>query len=658
MQCLPHAVEDGKITITLAAPQPADREPDGPAKRRRELVRRVGLAMLSSRLNREATRTQAGIMLFYADKHFVLPHTGWLELGAEVKVAHVNEGLSHIVREWRRARDHGFTDMELGEAIGNLRGEIRRNFSTRLSRGAASAAHLLMESELNGRVFESPEVELNRSRSDLASTTKAECEELIRANWNQPALRVLLSGAVFAEWEDGATQIVSSVLAESPKPAPVTAEVRPLEIAPFGGAGRIVRREVDRERGWLEAEFANHVVVRLRPVPSLGGMVDVKVLAGYGALSAPPECPGLLAAADLLLFWHPLAGWRELELHAALAGIEASVKFRPENTSFAWSGETDRSTLGRQLELLCACIARPGLEAARSWRPGKRDKSWSEGRLAGWDSLTRTFARVVAGDDPRLNNQFAGFQATTGRMVIEWMEPVFSRARLCVLIAGDFFSSGGAGDALQNIRRLAGEREMECANSLSWSDPAASRDLEERPPSGTRAGTVLSMPVTASKTADEDLHLALLEQIATLRIRKVLRESQGASYSPRAFAGRMPDRNMDSIGAGVECAEGQSDETGEALREVFSALQRDGWTEDEFRRAARPLAWSLRTSARRPDWWIEQLAEPVVCPAADRIEPGTLLKMAPAVRELTKRALDPAAAVEIRIEPALAVPKE
>jgi predicted Zn-dependent peptidase len=219
------------------------------------------------------------------------------------------------------------------------------------------------------------------------------------------------------------------------------------------------------------------------------------------------------------------------------------------------------------------------------------------------------------------------------------------------LIAGDFSPR----EAMQSLARTFGALPERAAWNARCPYPALEVPeacvSRERPGSCRTAAAMLSIPVKASQNAAGDLQLCLLDGIAGLRLRKVLRESLGASYSPAAFAGRSCDLTHDWIGGYARCAEGRSEEIGEVLRGVFRDLHRDGWSDDEFRRAARPLAYTLRAAARRPDWWLSSLVEPDICPPAETIDAAALLKMEPQVRNLARRALDPSAAIELRVEP-------
>ena len=652
IECVRHAEEDGRIRLTIAAPQPVDREPDSPAMRRRSLVRHLGLTMMKHRENRTATSRDIGLALFSSGQEEVVPRLGWLEISGNTRQASLSAALEHLACEWRRARDKGFNDLEFAEARSEFRKEARRRLASRLSRSTADTADRLVESERRRHFYEAPEVELNRTRTDLANITREECEALIREAWSHPVIRFVLSGEVTAEMEQAAAETLQRAWAKPPEPPPLAKPPRSLVIAPFGETGRLTRRSVDRERGCLDAEFANHVLLRIKPMSGLGGMATVRVLLGHGRLSVPPDRPGLIAAAHLLEYWHPLAGWNQPELEAALADIEADTQFACGENAFEWLGQTDRATLARQLELLCACLVRPGLEGLPTpWHPGTTAITWVEMQKAGVDASLLALRRQLMGDDPRFAPLTESFKLTDDRQAADWLVPFCREARVCIIIAGDFAPQ----EALASAARTFGAIPLRTA----WHEPSPFPLLpvpdpgvrREHPDKGRHAEVFLSLPLERPRNTTEDLQAGLLAEVIKLRMRRVLREELGASYSPGSRTSPSPDLARYWLRAQVRCADGKSEVIGEALHQLVAGLHRDGWSEDEFKRAARPLAWTIRAAARSPESWLDWLEEPHLCPVPAKLDAATLLKMEPQVKELARRVLDPAAAIELRVEP-------
>jgi zinc protease len=654
VDCLPCRAGQDKVALRIAVPQPEDTDPDSAAKKRTSLGVVLSLHMMSRRLSATARATGMNAVDLDCGCVPLTPRFRWLEASETTGRTSFPAVLEHLAREWRRARDTGFTDAEFAAAKSDARKSMRTRFSHRLSRSVVSSADLLLQTVRYGTVFESAEDELNRSRILLSSLTRAECEELGREWWSRKVMHVLISGDLTQELADEATKAVRKVWAKPPSPPPVPEKIRALSIESFGPPGRIKRKRLDRERSFLEVEFENHVLARLKPLPGLGGSVSVSVHAGFGPLAIPPKNPGLGAAADLLTEWYPLPGWNLPELKAALGEAEVSVETclcAAPVCSFNWTGETDRYWLKTQLELLCAGISRPGFAALkRPWTGSTGLELWSAKDLLHGLRGEREFIRLTTGDDVRFNPQPGAFLRTNSEQLKEWLVPILNQQRLCVIIAGDFAPA----EALPELARTFGALPARDV----WSDENPYPPLSvpgpgcfERKARSTQAQAWLLVPGIPANTPEETWHQTLLTEITGLRLKAVIREALGQSYSPRA--GWWNSAGMDGwLGCNAPCSDGQSAKAGESLRDVLASLRKDGWTEDEYNRAARPLAATLRANARTPEWWLDALLHPEASPVPGQGDVSTMKAMEPEVKRLMQEWFDPAVIRELHVEPA------
>src|SRR4029079_8092365 len=94
---------------------------------------------------------------FYSGLSRVTPRFRSILVSEETSRKTLRSVLEHLCREWRRARDAGFNEMEFAEGRSEVRARIRRQFSSRLSQSAVSTADLLLRGVQYGEVFESPE---------------------------------------------------------------------------------------------------------------------------------------------------------------------------------------------------------------------------------------------------------------------------------------------------------------------------------------------------------------------------------------------------------------------------------------------------------------------------------------------------------------------
>jgi zinc protease len=646
-QCLAESGKD-KITITVAVPQEFAVVPDDLETKRRFLVRHVGSQMLQTRLARTFEGREVPGTPPDSSQANLIPGIRWLELSTHAAPDDAPRVLESLLGDWRQALAHDFHPREFAEARGKARLTLRQYFTSRLGRSSADLATRAAQAARTGGFAETPEDELNRWLNQLAVMTQAECEAMLRAEWRRTPPRILLSGAIRDDTAERSREAMDRAMA-APRVAPRISEEAATWIPdPIGPPGRIVRREFDADRGELEAEFANRVLVRLAPMPSLGGSVEVRVHIGHGLLSAPVERPGIATAAETLVRWHPLENWSHLKLDASLADEDVNRRFRAGDESFQWSASTDRAQLRRQLELLAALLNKPGLATIPFWRPGAHVAAWDAERRRLFQSSYWELLRLQSGRDPRFDPAPVGLMACDSTQVAEWLLPMLATERLAVFVAGDF-EPLAALDAIAAtfgaLPERAGWEEPGHFPAPAVAEPGLQVLDEESP--DTTASVTLSFPLGARSDATEELRRRLLRQLLQLRLRTVMRETRGASYAPDA---RLESRcGIGWLSASVPCPADRLDETAEALHRMILEFREKGWSRDEFRRAIGPLPRQFRQQARNPGQRLAALWSPGSIPPASQLDGPVLTGLDSSVGQLAKEVLDPARVIELRV---------
>ncbi len=647
---IPHDDFDG-IRVTLAAPQPIETPPDSPEERRLEVVESVALRMLQNRLGRRFERARILGVQPQVKRVELMPGISWLEIVSETSKGREPAVIYRMLAEYHRVLAHGFERAEFAEARWMVRQSIRQNFARRMSSSTSTLADELNEGLHRGRRPESPRDELNRSLTDLAALDALECLTWLQSACNHAAPRMALSGEV----DENDKSFLEMFIAEASKPqeplAP-SASVAPLYIEPFPQPGLISSRKLYDSNGYVEALFANKVLVRLAPMPSMGGHVEVRVDAGYGKHSIPPDKPGLALAADLNGSWYPMGKWRQLPMRAALAEEDVSIRFECQGDAFSWSGSTHRDELRRQLELLCACTTKPGaIEPDHSWKPTESIlvtlQSYIDSR---YSTFFQAMTRAITGNDPRFELQPIGFMERNAEELATWMKSDLEDSRLRIIITGDFEPQ----QALDDIAATFGALPMRQA----WDAPAAYPDLSlpleglQRVPSARNskvASTNLAIPLPLPRDADDQLTREIYFSILKQRLFSQIREEAGESYSPTATLMQPSDADSPWLVIQVPCAPGREEELAVQLREILQCLAVDGWSHDEANRAIRPILFSYQRLRHHPHHFAEFLTDPKLLPSPAELQESQLHRLLPKVRELATY-LTEKEPVELRVE--------
>jgi zinc protease len=638
--------------ITIAAPHPIKRQPDTIERRREQVARAVALQMLEARLGRRfESRNIRGLQPQLAAVE-LSPGIGWMEISSTCGPGREAMVLHCIVEETRRALAHGFARREFAEARGEIRRQLRANFARRQSAAIADSATAIAESIRTGRILESPHDELNRCLTTLADLDNRECQALFRADWSHAMPRIVISGVVSAEIEETAQRVIDSIPALPPPLPEDHSRIPPLVIESPGPAGEIVEKNLVVEPGYLEARFANQVVVRLAPIPSIGGHVEVRVRVRHGRQSLPMEQPGIAAAAEILGQWYPTEGWQQLTLKAALAEEDVSMDFRCENDAFQWSGTTHRAELRRQLEILRVCATRPGaLEAGRLWTPSESLNTHMTSRAKLMHSqIRREFTRLITGSDPRFETLPLGLMDTDGHQVAEWLRLALTRDGVCIVITGDFEPLQALEDVAATFGALPARRSWVAPSPYPGVTAQGGGTYQVPADGKTKTGAAAMLfPLGAPTDSDDAMRRWILAELLQLRLRSVMRESLGESYSPRTGLAMSPDDREQWLIAHVPCAAGRENEVGPSLRELVREMAGSACLEDEFQRAVRPLPHVVRKAVWNPSQLAGMLWNPERMPTLKKVDAASLGRMNETVRQLARQVFGAEAAIELRV---------
>lgn len=645
--------EDGSdgIRVTLAAPQPFEVIQDSPEERRLEIVEAVALRMLQNRLGRRFERGRILGVQPKVERVELMPGISWLEIASETSKGREPAVIHRMLAEYHRALAHGFERAEFAEAKGMIRQAIREKFATRMVSSTSTLADELNEGMHTGRRPESPRDELNRSLTHLAGLDPLECRAWLQTACQHAAPRMAVSGEV-DELDPSFLEIIIAQSSEPQKPLPPSTSVTALYIEPFPQAGMISSRNLYDEKGYVEALFANKVLVRLAPMPSMGGHVQVRVDAGFGKLSIPPDKPGLALAADLNGSWHPMGKWRQLPMRASLAEEDVSIRFECQGDSFSWSGSTHRDELRRQLELLCACITQPGaLEPDHSWKPSESIhitlQSYIDSR---YPIFYQAITRVITGNDPRFELQPIGFMERNATELATWLKSDLGNSRLRIIITGDFEPQQALDDLAATFGALPVRQAWD--TPAAYPDPPPALDGLQRIPAARNskvASANLAIPLPPLRNADDqlirDIYFAILKQ----RLFSQIREEAGESYSPTAKLMQPSDADSPWLVIHVPCAPGREADLADRLRGIVQSLGTDGWFHDEAARAIRPILFSHQRIRHHPRQYAEFLTDPKLLPTPAELHESHLHDLLPQVRELATYLTekDP---VELRVE--------
>ena len=601
-----------RVMVTRVGPPQL--EPDTVARRRQEVLRWIGYAIVNRRLKR-LTR--------HEDPPF---KSAWLGTDALFRIGRATRlivetpeggwprGVAAAVAEYRRALAGGFAKAEVAEQVARLTAAQEDSAAGEATRTNAALTGDVLDFFDEGDIPTLPSDGLARLRAMQAEITPeavlaALMDELVpldhailrysgreQPEGGKPALR--------ATWDKAMDAPLDSVAPPEPEPFAYT---------DFGPAGTVVHDDRDPVYGIRRVVFANNVRLNIKHTDLVEDQAMVRLTLDGGDLIATRDNPAAVALV-------PSLGAGGLGKHSAddletiLAGRNVGLHMRSSGDVFSATRQTTPRDLGLQLQLFAALLSDPGYrpEAIATYRNGLPD------RFAQMDATPNATLRthqleVLSDADPRFTTQpMATYEALD-----------FGDLRAAI---GDRLAHGaieigvvGAVDEDAVIAEVA-----QTFGALPPREP----DFLARPAARVRGFTQRRGPVFLRHGGEPDqaviryffpttddhdavltARLELLENIAQITLNDELRERLGQAYSPSVASSMSRvyhDFGFFMLNVGVDL--GQVPASVAAIDAALARLREAPVPEDLLQRARQPMLDKYDNALKSNGGWLSLAA--------------------------------------------------
>lgn len=381
----------------------------------------------------------------------------------------------------------------------------------------------------------------------------------------------------------------------------------------FGSPSDIVETTEVPDLDLTFVRFANGVQLTIKSTKFQENKVLVRLNMGRGRAGLPGDAPSLGWATGALT-GGGLGKLTSTELEQVLANRVFAARFGITDDAFVLMGETTRSDLDIQLQLLAAYVADPG------WRPETFERLKTAAKpmndqFEATDSgvLSRDLPGLVHNGDPRWafpkpheieGADFAQFKAL--------ISPILAKSPLEVIIVGDITPE----KAVELVAQTFG--------ALPQRDPLPNQ-MAETPITFPKATPT---PIRLTHKGRDDQSIALvawpvrtyfddprgdravdiLSEIIKLRLRAELRESQGATYAPNtSLQTSLTWPDWGYLAARVEVPLLRLDSSLSAIKKIAADLAKAPPTQDELVRAKTPRLDDFAKARETNAYWIAEL---------------------------------------------------
>ena len=607
-----------QTSISLTVMDKPDLRKDTSENRRAAFIESLGNRILSRRLAKIARSGDAAFISASASSSSIYDVRGLSTLSMSAQPEDWAAALAQGEQALRQAYDFGFTQDELDEQIANTRKGLQVAVQTSPTRRTSSLARQIMGSFSADQVMTDPSANLERFEAYADNISSEQVHEAFKAKWaNLATPQLYLSTNKIIE---NAEEVMLQALTDSravdvqPLPSQVKAD---FAYTDFGTPGKIVSRTTIEDIDFEQIVFENNVRLNIKKTPYQKDVISIDVALGKGDLFFPSDLPGFKWFAPNMLSLAGLEAHSADDIQSIMAGktVGTSINFGPRRMYI--SGATVPNNLGDQLNLMAAYATSPGYRSEAKTRYDKYIQSF-------YPTLDSTPSGVAGRDVERLirsgDTRF-GIPAEDDLINIEmsslqtWLEPNLADGAIEIGVVGDVDIEG----IIKEVARTFGALPKVNAMVPAVDD----KDVALKFPQGSQrpvklshageAGTALLRtywPAPDGRDVTLSRHVSMLTELFKLRLTEVMREEEGASYSPSAFS--YTPRiypNYGYIGASLELDPKDIDRISGKVDEIAAEFRAGEFDADLFERAIKPARERIETSLESNGYWMNIISE-------------------------------------------------
>lgn len=660
------AVEPGVTqSLQIAWIRPPDLSPDTTAKRRRELIESLGLAVLNRRYSALSRRSDppflgAGAAAYEQDDAAELA-----VIGVNAEAGRWREALTAAEQEQRRLVRYGVQPAELDREITEIRASLRQAVAGAATRRPADLAQEIVSSLADHTVVTSPADDLALFEAVVKDLTPEMVDAALRTAFTGQGPLVFLGSPTPVEGGDAAVlaaYAASTAVVVAP-PAAQAALTWPY--ASFGPAGAVTGRQEVKDLGVTFVTFANGVRLTVKPTTFRDDEVLVRVNAGRGMTGLPGDRQSPFWAASALTEGG-LAKIGVEDMERVLADKVYGGRFSFTDDAFTLSGATRTGDLATQMQVLAAYLSEP------AWREAAFARIKAAGRTI-HDQYEATPNGVLARDLPGLTH--SGDR--------RWTFP--SRAEIAAARLGDLKAAVAPDlrDGSVEVVVVGDVTVDQAIAAMAGTFGALPKRRTDGPAAATAGGFPKGggAPVTLTHRGRADQAVgyiawgttdywadpqrardtAVLREIMKLRITDELREAQGVTYSPDVNSQHSQVwPGWGYIAASVEAPPEKLAGFFEDVLKIAASLRDTPVSADELARAKAPRLEQLQRTQLTNSYWLGELsgaqADPRRLDVIREIVTGTEAVTAEAVQRAARRWLTPEPAYRVVVTPEARAP--
>ncbi len=589
-------------------------EPDSKAKRRRDMIDNLALAVLNRRLDRLVRADDPpflGASAYRADDFHSAEAT---TLQTMAKPGDWEAALKAADQAVRQLVQYGVSAEELGVEVDAYRAILKSAAESQATRTTPAVADDIAATVDTPEVETSPAEDLVLFDEDVKGLAPADIAQAVKDVFGGAGPLTLVSTQQPVAGGDKAVAAAFARIAAEPVAPPSAHAALSWPYQDFGPPGKVVEQHEVSDIDTVFVRFENGVRLTIKPTKFRDDQILVQARVGRGQLEVPNDRVTSEWAASAAF---PEGGLEQIstqDIDQVLRSKIVGHAFTVTDDAFVLSGATKADDLETQAQLLAAYVAHPG------WRPEGFDRMRSAAptildELDATPSgvLSRDLGRLLHAGDPRWGlPDRAQIAAQTPAQLKALLQPPLAKGPIEVIIVGDV-------NVDKAIAAIADTFGALPAREPDGPDPAASVAFPTPTPSpvvlthkgrADQAIGLIAWPTDDFLSDTERARqLAVLGAVLQLRLTEQLRKTESVTYSPSAGStASSVFPHYGYLAAQVEIPPGKLDGFFSDVAAITADLRDKQISPDEMERAKKPALDDLERRRQTNEYWLNALA--------------------------------------------------
>jgi len=354
--------------VEMAWVSPPDLAADSKAKRRREMIDNLALAVLNRRLSKLVRSTNPPFASASAYHSDIFHSADVTVVQTGTKPGDWRDAMTAADQEVRRLVKYGVSADELATEVDAYRAALKASAEGEKTRNTPAAANDIVDTVDSPEVETSPSEDLALFEEDVHGLTPADISRALTSVFggSGPLTLVATDHPV-----DGGEAAVTQAFAQidgQPVAPPAAQAALSWPYDRLGAPGQVAERRDIGDLGVTFVRFANGVRLTIKPTTFKTDEILVAARIGHGRLDLPGDRPTPIWAAGAGFTEGGLERINSQDIDQVLRSKILGRSFGVGDDAFVLSGTTRPEDFDAQLQLLAAYVAHPG------WRPEGFDR--------------------------------------------------------------------------------------------------------------------------------------------------------------------------------------------------------------------------------------------------------------------------------------------